>query len=99
MATAHRVYVFGDQTIDIDSSLRSLLCSNDLLLVSLFRRSYEAIRREVGRLPLQVRSHIPRFSSIADILSKKRAGLTCPALEQVTCKSIRKFEAASIVGP
>ncbi|KAF2168849.1 hypothetical protein M409DRAFT_20864 [Zasmidium cellare ATCC 36951] len=87
MGGPHRVYLFGDQTFDIEDSLRSLLRCNDTLVVHFFQDAYRAIRREIGRLPPHARDVFPRFSSVADLLSRRQTGFVHPAVEQFLCLS------------
>lgn len=85
MASPHRVYLFGDQTFDIEDSLRSLLRCNDTLIVHFFQDAYRAIRTEIGRLPPHARDLFPRFASVADLLSRRQSGFIHPAVEQFLC--------------
>lgn len=87
MGGPHRVYLFGDQTFDTEDSLRSLLRCNDTLFVHFFQDAYRAIRREIGRLPPHARDVFPRFSSVADLLSRRQTGFVHPAVEQFLCLS------------
>jgi Starter unit:ACP transacylase in aflatoxin biosynthesis len=77
-----QLYLFGDQTFEFDSPLRSLLKSPDAILISFFERSYHALRAEIGLLPLYVREAFPRFSSIADLLSRRQESGLGPSLEK-----------------
>jgi hypothetical protein len=82
-----QVYLFGDQTHDVNAKLRSLLLSkNNPTLTSFFERVYFALRTEIGHLPLRERESFPRFSSIFDLLSRQRESALNPALEgALTC--------------
>jgi hypothetical protein len=85
MAPTHNVYLFGDQTFNVEQSLRALLCSNHVLLIDFFEQSSQTLRREIGRLPSHVRHNLPRFSNVADILTRSRDGQSSPALAQALC--------------
>ena len=85
MAPTHNIYLFGDQTFNTEQSLRTLLCSNHVLLIDFFEQASQTLRREIGRLPSHVRDHLPRFSSIADIITRSRDGQASPALAQALC--------------
>lgn len=84
-AQPSRVYVFGDQTFNYDHSLAQLLRSDNPLLTWFFRKCFSALNTELGRLPLNARDATPKFSSIADLLTRKRDACISPALEQVLC--------------
>ncbi|KAJ6043159.1 type I iterative polyketide synthase [Penicillium canescens] len=72
MAQNHRIYLFGDQTYDIDAPMRELLLHSDPILTSFFERTLHVLRLEISQLPSQVRYEFPRFSSIADLVSRRR---------------------------
>lgn len=84
MADHFKLYVFGDQTFDIQSSLHDLLQKRgNLFLQDLFRQAYHAIRVEVYKLPSQVRDGLPRFSCLEDLTLLYWEGTTerCIALD------------------
>jgi naphtho-gamma-pyrone polyketide synthase len=77
-----KVYLFGDQTYDSNAKLTSLLLPTDNpILTSFFERSYHALRSEIGQLSSRERAQFPRFSSIADLLSRQREDGANPAIE------------------
>lgn len=80
-----KVYVFGDQTFNYESSLAQLLQLDNVFLAWFFRKCYSAIQTELGRLPLHARDATSKFTSIADLLARKRDSLISPALEQALC--------------
>jgi len=82
MSNPIHIYLFGDQTYDFDEQLRALLSDIDPVLTSFFERAFHAIRAQIGLLPLHYRERFPRFSSIADFLSRRNEGSLHPALEQ-----------------
>ena len=70
-----KLYLFGDQTFDIKPHLGGLLGSRDDLYLHAFLRSaYNAIRAEIYRLPPAVRTDIPRFTGLEDLISFARGG-------------------------
>ncbi|GIJ99615.1 type I iterative polyketide synthase [Aspergillus viridinutans] len=81
MAQHHRIYLFGDQTYDVDAPLRELLHHSDPILTSFFERALQVLRHEVGQLPSELRHEFPRFSSIADLISRRRDTRLHPSLE------------------
>ena len=85
VSKSSRVYIFGDQTFNYEHSLSQLLRSDNVLLTLFFKKCYSAIQTELGRLPLHNRDATPKFSSIADLLTRKRGACISPALEQVLC--------------
>lgn len=87
METAHRVYLFGDQTSDIDAGLRNLLqAQRHTIVSSFFQRCFCALRREISSLPLSEQRTFPRFTSIIDLLAKRYENGSNPALESaLTC--------------
>ncbi|KAJ6183799.1 type I iterative polyketide synthase [Penicillium mononematosum] len=72
MTQNHQIYLFGDQTYDIDAPLRALLLHTDPILTCFFERTFQLLRLEISQLPGQVRYGFPRFSSIADLVSRRR---------------------------
>ena len=83
VSSPSRVYLFGDQTFNYEQSLTQLLRSDNKFLVTFFRACYEGLRTELGRLPPHARDTTPKFSSITDLLSRKRDGTLSPALDGV----------------
>jgi hypothetical protein len=81
MAQHHRIYLFGDQTYDVDAPLRELLYHSDPILTSFFERVLQVLRLELGQLPSELRDEFPRFSSIADLISRRRDTRLHPSLE------------------
>ncbi|KAJ5575635.1 hypothetical protein N7535_002561 [Penicillium sp. DV-2018c] len=82
MEATSRLYLFGDQTADIDSGLRRLLhAKNDSLLVAFFQKCYYALRKEITSFSPSEREIFPRFTSIVDLLARHRESGPNPALE------------------
>ncbi|GCB19650.1 conidial yellow pigment biosynthesis polyketide synthase [Aspergillus awamori] len=82
-----RVYLFGDQTSDIEAGLRRLLqAKNSTIVQSFFQQCFHAIRQEIAKLPPSHRKLFPRFTSIVDLLSRSRESGPSPVLESaLTC--------------
>ncbi|KAM3449461.1 hypothetical protein MY3296_006926 [Beauveria thailandica] len=83
--SAHRVYLFGDQTYDFDYSFRQLLSYDNTLLISFFHEAFAALRAELKQLPASAKDLTPKFSNFSDLLSRKRDGCLSLALEQALC--------------
>ncbi|KAJ3526299.1 hypothetical protein NM208_g11257 [Fusarium decemcellulare] len=82
MATNMKLYLFGDQTFDIQPHLRNLLQKRDhLFLQDFLTKAYNAIRVEMYRLPLKVRNDLPRFTCQEDLLLWDQSGKRCVALD------------------
>ncbi|KAF7180566.1 hypothetical protein CNMCM7691_009857 [Aspergillus felis] len=81
MAQHHRIYLFGDQTYDVDAPLRELLHHSDPILTAFFERALHVLRLEIGQLPSELRCEFPRFSSIADLISRRGDTRLHPGLE------------------
>ncbi|RCI12041.1 hypothetical protein L249_0133, partial [Ophiocordyceps polyrhachis-furcata BCC 54312] len=64
------LYLFGDQTLDIQAQLKTLLRErNNPLLEVFLADAYEALRYETYNLPWEVRQRLPRLSSVEDLAS------------------------------
>lgn len=81
------MYLFGDQTYDVQPHLKNLMRSRDNpLLEDFLVKAYESIRREIYKLPAEARDSFPQFSSVDDLILWKRDGKRCVALDMaVTC--------------
>lgn len=82
-----KLYLFGDQTYDIQPHLKDLIqYRNNPVLEDFLVKSYDAIRTELFNLPSEVRVDLPRFTSLDDILLRKQGGKRCVPLDMaVTC--------------
>ena len=63
------LYLFGDQTYNVGPHLKELLLSSrqgNSLMNDFLRRSYDAVRAELYRLPSQEQELLPRFIPSAD---------------------------------
>ncbi|KAI3335280.1 ketoacyl-synt-domain-containing protein [Ustulina deusta] len=87
MAEQYKMYLFGDQTYDVQPHLKNLMRSRDNpLLEDFLVKAYESIRREIYKLPAEARDSFPQFSSVDDLILWKRDGKRCVALDMaVTC--------------
>ncbi|KAF5021129.1 hypothetical protein F66182_6829 [Fusarium sp. NRRL 66182] len=82
MATQLKLYLFGDQTFDIQPHLQHLLQRRDnLFLQEFLAQAYNAIRIELYRLPHSVRKDLARFTCQEDLLLWDQSGKRCVALD------------------
>jgi hypothetical protein len=84
MAGHMQLYLFGDQTFDVEPHLPSLLKTrDDLFLHAFLRGAYNALRSELYTLPASVREDLPRFTCLEDLASWKQggSGARCVALD------------------
>lgn len=64
-----KLYLFGDQTYDVQQHMGKLLqLRNNALVNGFLEMGYGAIREEIYRLPTQTRNQLPRFTNIEDLL-------------------------------
>ncbi|KAF2637343.1 ketoacyl-synt-domain-containing protein [Massarina eburnea CBS 473.64] len=87
MADHLKLYLFGDQTYDIQPHLKTLLKGRDNPILEAFvEKAYSAIRLEIYKLPVQARDDLPRFTSAEDLLLWDQGGKRCVPLDMaVTC--------------
>ncbi|KAF1952593.1 ketoacyl-synt-domain-containing protein [Byssothecium circinans] len=87
MATHLKLYLFGDQTFDIQPHFKTLLQRRDNPVLDAFvEKAYDAIRTEIYKLPQETREDIPRFTSVEDLILWNQDGKRCVALDMaVTC--------------
>ncbi|USP77767.1 hypothetical protein yc1106_05041 [Curvularia clavata] len=84
MAENLNIFLFGDQTFDVEPHFSGLLEARDnLFLYTLLRGAYNAIRTEIYTLPPEVRNDLPRFTCLEDLASWKHSGTgrRCIALD------------------
>lgn len=81
------LYVFGDQTYDLQPHLKELLSNrSNPILEEFLVNAYDAVRIEIYRLPPQVRDGLPRFTCVDDLILWDQSGSRCIALDMaVTC--------------
>jgi len=64
-----KLYLFGDQTFDIQPHLRDLLRSrNNPVLEDFLVKAYDALRKEIYQLPRHIRDDLPRFTCLDDLM-------------------------------
>ncbi|KJZ76404.1 hypothetical protein HIM_04133 [Hirsutella minnesotensis 3608] len=82
-----KLYLFGDQTFDIQPELKSLIRNrNNPILENFLTKAYEALRREIYGLPHEIRNDLPRLTCLDDLVSWNETGRRCIALDMaVTC--------------
>ncbi|KAI5927308.1 beta-ketoacyl synthase [Camillea tinctor] len=87
MADQLKLYLFGDQTYDIQAHLKELLrYRNNPVLESFMTKAYDAIRLEIYKLPVETRDDLPRFTCLDDLVLWKQDGKRCIPLDMaVTC--------------
>lgn len=89
MADSLNLYLFGDQTFDIQPRLKELLRRRENpILDSFLERTYDVIRVELYRLPQDVKEGLPRFTSIEDLVLWSKSGKRYVPLDMaLTCMS------------
>ncbi|KAJ6199961.1 hypothetical protein J3E72DRAFT_186462 [Bipolaris maydis] len=88
MSGQQKLYLFGDQTYEVQSRLRELLQYRvNPILDDFLLKSYHAIRTNISNLPIEIRDNLPRFTSIDDLLLMElTSGKRCVPLEMaLTC--------------
>lgn len=82
MASHLKLYLFGDQTFEIQPHLKNLLQKRDnLFLQEFLGQAYNAIRADLFRLAYSVRKDLPRFTCQEDLLLWDQSGRRCVALD------------------
>ncbi|KAK0637053.1 hypothetical protein B0T17DRAFT_588016 [Bombardia bombarda] len=78
----HTLYLFGDQTYDVQLYLKSLLRHRDNpVLEDFLVKAYDAIRSELYKLPAETREDLPRFTCHDDLILWDQGGNRCVALD------------------
>ena len=87
MADQMKLYLFGDQTFDIQPYFKDLIqYRENPVLEDFLVKAYDAIRTEIYKLPSDIRDDLPRFTCLDDIIFRKQGGRRCVALDMaVTC--------------
>jgi hypothetical protein len=82
MASHMKLYLFGDQTFEVQPHLQHLLqkCDN-LFLHEFLNQSYNALRAELFKIPYSIRKDLPRFTCQEDLLLWDQSGPRCVALD------------------
>ena len=73
MTLPNNVVLFGDQTVDPCPIIKQLYrqSRDSLTLQTLFRQSYDAIRREIATSEASDRALFPSFDSFQDLAEKQ----------------------------
>lgn len=75
MADHMKLYLFGDQTYDLQTHLRDLLQKrNNPVVEDFLLRSYDAVRTEIYKLPPPTREAYPRFTCVDDLILWNQIG-------------------------
>ncbi|KAI1412620.1 polyketide synthase [Hypoxylon sp. FL1857] len=90
MGHQETLYLFGDQTFDVEPHLHKLLdaSNSNVILRDFLEKAYNAIRVRIFQLPKHVREDLPRFTSIEDVLlwKQSKGGIRCVPLDMaITC--------------
>lgn len=87
MALELKLCVFGDQTCDLKPHWNKLLQSRENPIVEDFlTKAYDAVRKELYKLPPEMRDEIPRFTCFNDLVLTDRKHKRCVALDTaVSC--------------
>ncbi|KAM0241576.1 hypothetical protein ACHAPO_001262 [Fusarium lateritium] len=82
MASHLKLYLFGDQTFEIQPHLKTLFQKRDnLFLQDFLNKAYHAIRVELFKVPYSIRRDLPRFTCLEDLLLWDQSGQRCIALD------------------
>ncbi|GKU19079.1 unnamed protein product [Fusarium langsethiae] len=77
-----KLYLFGDQTFEIQPHLKTLFQKRDnLFLQDFLSKAYNAIRVELFKVPYSIRRDLPRFTCLEDLLLWDQSGQRCIALD------------------
>ena len=70
-----KLYLFGDQTFDLQPHLKELLQNRrNPILEQFLDQSYDAVRAEIFKLSRQARDDFPRFTCVDDLILWKKDG-------------------------
>ncbi|KAF4446291.1 fusarubin cluster-polyketide synthase [Fusarium austroafricanum] len=82
MSSHLKLYLFGDQTFDVQPGLQNLLQKRDNLFLNDFlNKAYNALRAELFKIPFSIRKDLPRFTCQEDLLLWDQSGPRCVALD------------------
>lgn len=87
MADKLKLYLFGDQTYDMQSHVDELmLYRHTPALENFLVKAYDAVRREIFQLPREIRDNIPRLTCLDDLVFQGQSREQCVPLDMaVTC--------------
>ncbi|KAI0517278.1 polyketide synthase [Xylaria bambusicola] len=75
MSYQKTLYLFGDQTFDVEPHMAQLLSAgnSNVVLRDFLDKAYKSIRLQIFQLPENVYGELPRFTSIEDVLLWKQS--------------------------
>lgn len=77
-----QIYMFGDQTVAFEETLKSLLNVKDNAgLSDFFRRVGFQLRSYIGSLPLHEQDLFPQFTTLVDLFARHEQAAGVPALK------------------
>ncbi|KAK4122076.1 ketoacyl-synt-domain-containing protein [Parathielavia appendiculata] len=77
-----KLYLFGDQTFDIQPHLRDLLGKRHNPIVQSFLvKAYDAVRAEIYQVPRPLRDDMPRFTCLEDLILYDHGSKRCLPLD------------------
>lgn len=80
--TTMELFIFGDQTLDVQPCLRGLAQHrHNPVLEDFFTKTYQVLRTEIDQLPHNVKVGLPRFTCIDDIIFRPPGSKSCIALD------------------
>ncbi|PPJ51023.1 hypothetical protein CBER1_07830 [Cercospora berteroae] len=87
MSGSQKLYLFGDQTYEVQPHLKDLLrYRTNPVLDDFLVKTYDVIRNHIYELPIQVRDDLPRFTCVDDLLLMKPTSTRCIPLDMaITC--------------
>lgn len=87
MSGPQKLYLFGDQTYEVQPHLKDLLrYRTNPVLDDFLVKAYDVIRNHIYELPIQVRDDLPRFTCVDDLLLMKPTSTRCIPLDMaITC--------------
>ena len=87
MSDHMELYLFGDQTYNIQPRFKDLLQSrHNPVLEDFLVKAYDSIRKDIYNLPDAIREELPRFTCVEDLILRNQGGKQCIPLDMaVTC--------------
>lgn len=82
MSDRMELYLFGDQTYDIQPDLKDLLRHrHNPVLEDFLGKAYDTIRKDIFELPYEIREDLPRLTCLDDLVLRKQGGKRCIPLD------------------
>jgi hypothetical protein len=74
-ARKETLFLFGDQTFDVEPFLPGILdaSNGNTVLRDFLEKAYQALRTQIFELPKQVCETLPRFTGVEDVLLHRRS--------------------------